>query len=327
MADLLPPNSTALERDLAATIAGRLPLDAPVATLWDPHACPVAFLPWLAWAVGVEEWDENWEEATKRDVIAATPRIRRHRGTVWAVREALRAAGYAGADISEGLPTLRHDGASEHTGVDDYSGGSRWALFSITADIGEQRGVGGAERDRMVRLIERAKPVRSILREIAYRATVADVFDTSDDHSIRVDPALVETRPAGRRYDGAIHHDQATRLPRAPQRHDRSAQHDAYLTYDGLQPTHEWLITGERHDNAWDALALSPRFDTADRHTVAARHDGAAAFEGALSYGAIQPPMTDAGALDITRRRRHNNRLAYDGAHRHRGFAPDRIAI
>lgn len=324
---LLPPNSTALERALEEALAKGVPLDAPVQTLWDPHQCPAQHLPWLAWAVGVEEWSAEWPEQVKRDVIAATPQIRRHRGTVWAVREALRAAGYADAFLEEGLPTLRYDGSGLHNGEDAYSGGSRWALFRVIADIGEDRGVGGEELERLVRLIRRAKPVRSVLREITYQASVVDAFLMEDAHQVTARQTLAEVRPAGRRYDGAIAHDQATMLPREAQYFDGSIWHDGLTRYDGLKPRHEWDVHGERYDNAWDALDTALGMDTEDRQQVAALYDGRAAFEGGLRYGGEQPPAVDAGQLWVTLRRRHNGRLTFNGAQQYRGSAPEAYTI
>lgn len=324
---LLPPNSTTLERALEGAIAKGVPLDAPVHVLWDPHNCPVQHLPWLAWAVGVEEWEESWPEEIKRNVIASTPQIRRHRGTVWAVREALRSVGYADAQIDEGLPPLTYDGATLYNGVDDYSGGSRWALFRVIADIGEDRGVGGDELERLLRLVARAKPVRSVLREVAYRAAVADAFALEDEHLMTVRQRLAEVRPAGRRYDGALSHNQATVLPRRPQHFDGAAQYSGESSYDGLRPYHDWLVHGERYDNAWDEVGAVVRAGLEDRLAVLARYDGRAAHEGGLSHGGEQPGMVDAGVLRVTLRRRHNGRLSFDGAQQYRGSAPDVYAI
>jgi phage tail P2-like protein len=324
---VLPPNSSRLERATAQALALSAELGVPIDTLWDPHQCPAQQLPWLAWAVGVEEWSASWPEQVQRDVIAATPQIRRHRGTVWAVREALRAAGYADAYLEEGLPTLSYDGSELHNAEDDYSGGSRWALFRVIADIGEDRGVGGDELERLVRLIRRAKPVRSVLREIAYQASVTDEFVMQDHHQVQVHQVLDEVRPAGRRYDGSINHDQAERLPRAPQRFDGAAWHNGITRHDGLQPYYGWEVHGERHDNAWDHFSFGLGLDTADTHQAIALYDGRASHENALTHGAQQPPAVDAGLVAVTFRRRHNSRFTHNGARHYRGSAPDYHAI
>lgn len=84
---LLPPNSTSFERALESAVK----LDCPVAIeqLWDPESCPVALLPWLAWALSVDTWDAAWPEAIQRRVIANSPAVHRAKGTRAAVQAAL----------------------------------------------------------------------------------------------------------------------------------------------------------------------------------------------------------------------------------------------
>lgn len=95
MSDLLPPNRTVLELALSEAGAFTAVPDA-VATLWNPATCPATLLPWLAWALSVEEWDETWDEATQRRVVAASIEIHRRKGTVAAVKKALTSLGHRG---------------------------------------------------------------------------------------------------------------------------------------------------------------------------------------------------------------------------------------
>lgn len=71
----------------------RLP-EVPIRQLWSPQTCPAAQLPWLAWALSVDEWDATWPEETKRQVIAASIEQHRKKGTVGALRRALQRLGY-----------------------------------------------------------------------------------------------------------------------------------------------------------------------------------------------------------------------------------------
>jgi phage tail P2-like protein len=324
---LLPPNSTELERDLESTFRAALLIDVPVADLWHPYQCPAAFLPWLAYAVGVEEWSSDWPEQVKRDVIAATPDIRRHRGTVWAVREALRSAGYADAHIEEGLPHLRYDGTEVHNGEDDYSGGSRWAQFRVVADIGENQGVGGLERERLVRLISRAKPVRSVLREVSYQASVDDALEMADEHAITAIQRIEEVRPAGLRYDGSINHSQAEKLPRAPTHYDGGLDYNGYAAHEGLMPHHEWQVTGKRHDNQWEESDLALRYYASDVQQAEGLYAGSGSHDGSLKHGGQQPSAIDAGIVTVIERRKHNGRLAYAGSSRYAGTTHNAMNI
>ncbi|TMP83758.1 phage tail protein I [Pseudoalteromonas phenolica] len=64
-----------------------------IAHQWDPLRCPVTLLPWLAWSLSVDDWDESWTEETKRAMIANSVKVHKHKGTVGAVKKALSALG------------------------------------------------------------------------------------------------------------------------------------------------------------------------------------------------------------------------------------------
>lgn len=68
VAPLLPSNSGAFERALAAGMSDDLPV--PYAQIMDPYETPVRFLPWLAFHHSVDLWYEDWPEARKREIIA-----------------------------------------------------------------------------------------------------------------------------------------------------------------------------------------------------------------------------------------------------------------
>ncbi len=85
---LLPPNATATEKNIEAATARVGSMAVPVRDLWNPQTCPASLLPWLAWALSVDNWDKYWDEATKRSVIAASISVHYKKGTVGAVKEA-----------------------------------------------------------------------------------------------------------------------------------------------------------------------------------------------------------------------------------------------
>ena len=88
---LLPPNATPAEIAIAGLTSHVRDLPVPIRDLWNPATCPPAFLPWLAWSLSVDNWRSDWPEATKRAVIAASPRVHRLKGTVAALKTALTA--------------------------------------------------------------------------------------------------------------------------------------------------------------------------------------------------------------------------------------------
>ncbi|MDR1853496.1 MAG: phage tail protein I [Azoarcus sp.] len=93
---LLPPNSTPLERALVDAVAMERLAPEAIAALWHPFGCPAPNLPWLGWALSVDEWDVAWDEQVQRQVIAASIEIHRKKGTVGAVKQALVALGHTG---------------------------------------------------------------------------------------------------------------------------------------------------------------------------------------------------------------------------------------
>lgn len=91
---LLPPNATPLERALDQSAAHQLEaIPRLIRSSANPDTIPAAWLPWLAWAWRVENWDTDWTETQKRAAIKASFAIHRKKGTIGAIREALKALG------------------------------------------------------------------------------------------------------------------------------------------------------------------------------------------------------------------------------------------
>ena len=90
--EVLSPAATDLLRVLADLDGERTgEIDYGIENLWTPARCPAKFLPYLAWALSVDVWDDDWDEATKRRVIESSIRVHRIKGTRGAVEEALAA--------------------------------------------------------------------------------------------------------------------------------------------------------------------------------------------------------------------------------------------
>ena len=101
---ILPANLSDLERDLDAALSRIAEVDIPIAQLWDPWLCPVEVLPYLAWAVSVDQWRSDWSEQTKRRVVANSRPVHRIKGTRPAVAKALEAVGVS-TDLKEWFET------------------------------------------------------------------------------------------------------------------------------------------------------------------------------------------------------------------------------
>ena len=93
-APLLPTGSSALERAASVALADALALPVPLRELWSPQRCPARLLPYLAWALSVDRWDQAWPEKTKRAVIESAYFVHQHKGTIGALRRVVEPLGY-----------------------------------------------------------------------------------------------------------------------------------------------------------------------------------------------------------------------------------------
>lgn len=100
-ASLLPPNATRMERATEAATARIGDVPAPVANVWHVDDCPAGLLPYLAWALSVDDWSEDWPERVKRNVIRASIAVHRQKGTIGAIHKALEAMDLDLIDVIE----------------------------------------------------------------------------------------------------------------------------------------------------------------------------------------------------------------------------------
>lgn len=93
MSDLLPHNATPFERAADGATARISDIPVPVRDVWSASECPASLLPWLAWALSVDDWDSSWSVQQKRDTIAVSAATHRVKGTAGAVTRSLGALG------------------------------------------------------------------------------------------------------------------------------------------------------------------------------------------------------------------------------------------
>lgn len=129
---LLPPNASAAESGLDRTAAARLgAIPTVLGTLWNADTCPATLLPYLAWAVAVDEWDNGWGTDRKRAVIREAPAIQRKKGTPAAIRTALATLGQPDAQIIERVNCVVRNGSATRTGLHRRGGLAGWATYRI----------------------------------------------------------------------------------------------------------------------------------------------------------------------------------------------------
>ncbi|QDD91331.1 phage tail protein I [Pseudomonas oryzihabitans] len=154
MRDLLPPNSTHLERRLAQVGSAISEVPVPTRSVWNPDTAPAEQLPWLAWALSVDAWDPLWSENQKRQTIRASLQVHRSKGTFGAIKDALAALGYP----------LRVQEWYQQTPP------GQPGTFRLLIEV-DQVGVPNSSAERFLAVVEAAKNLRSHLDTIELRAT------------------------------------------------------------------------------------------------------------------------------------------------------------
>lgn len=163
---LLPPNQTELEGATGQAMQASVS-PAVLRTLWNPWTCPAHLLPWLAWALSVDEWDDSWQEHTRRQVIAQSLDVHRAKGSVASVRRALAAAGYPYAVLDEVRNGCLHDGSAIRDGW-HLRGGSTPHVYRVR--LNGLITVGQAAQIR--RILATTAPARSHLHSLDFRGAV-----------------------------------------------------------------------------------------------------------------------------------------------------------
>ncbi len=149
--DLLPISATPQERALSKATGQRIesiPVD--IRNLWNSDKCPAVFLPWLAWALSVDLWNDEWSEEQKRAVIKASIGIHRIKGTPVAVEKYLEALGIS----ARVLEWFEYDG-------NEYK-------FKVSTETG----VTEAVYLEMIEAVMVAKNTRSHLESIVFHSTL-----------------------------------------------------------------------------------------------------------------------------------------------------------
>jgi phage tail P2-like protein len=144
MTNLLPPNSTQLERNIAAVNARLGDVPTPLRDLMNPDTCPAHLLPWLAAELAVSPWNDQWTEMQKRAVIASSYQVHRQRGTLASLKAAL---------IPLGLKVDVVEWWQENPPAAPYT-------FRLDVDLADQ-GLNGSEIEFLDSQVQNVKPVRS----------------------------------------------------------------------------------------------------------------------------------------------------------------------
>lgn len=173
----LPLNASSLERELEQLDTAYDGIVLPIFYLLRPDLCPEPLLGHLAWALSVDEWDTEWAESTKREVIAASADVHRRKGSIGAVRRALNAAGYGDAEIVERHGWDFYNGAAAHDGSLKYEELDHWAEYRVRLD----RPISQRQADQVRKLLEAVAPVRALLKAFDY-PEAQNIYNGASQH-------------------------------------------------------------------------------------------------------------------------------------------------
>ena len=99
---LLPPSSSKLQRDLEEVFANRIALLGKQGRdVTKSDISPEHILPWLAWEMSVDVWNDNWAVEIRREVIKASLFVHKKKGTIGALKKALGALQIDGLQLEE----------------------------------------------------------------------------------------------------------------------------------------------------------------------------------------------------------------------------------
>ncbi|MCM0151656.1 phage tail protein I [Photobacterium galatheae] len=88
----LPPSASAMERALEQVFWEEIQLiERDIQNFLDPWKCRLDLLPYLAWELSVDDWNETWDEQTKRKVVSSSLEIHTYKGTRYAIDKSIEA--------------------------------------------------------------------------------------------------------------------------------------------------------------------------------------------------------------------------------------------
>jgi len=169
---------TAIGRAAGAELA-EVPTNGLLMYLVD--SAPESALYHLADQFGVLGW-AGWRlaatVAARRALIKKAIVLHRKKGTVFAIKEAVRAVGFDSAEIREGVG-VDYDGTYVYDGSITYAGGN-WATFRVTVAVGADVSITPELAANMRALIEEYKNARSHLIDVSFAISLADTLSPSE---------------------------------------------------------------------------------------------------------------------------------------------------
>lgn len=180
-------------------------IDLTVLMLYVVDTAPASALYYLAQQFNVLGW-KGWVLATTEDqqraLVKKAIELNRHKGTPWAIVEAIKALGFDGAEIKEGVGVY-WNGQYVFDGTINWGSASDdWATFRATILLPSNVPVGATDYQAIRNLILAYKNARSHLIDISFRLEFSDQL-AIDDQYLEFDNELIDQVSQGIYFNGA----------------------------------------------------------------------------------------------------------------------------
>jgi len=313
---LPPPLATDLSMRALEAVQSRLSdIDLLPTLIYDFEHVIASALPHLGeqfHVTGAEGWRLAATEEQRRELLARAVALHRHKGTPWAIREALKSVGFNDLEIDERLPSNRYDGALAFSGSDVYAAYG-WAQFRVTADVGDDQPITAEQTALIVETVTAWKPARSHLVDVQHRASTTDhaVVSELEQHA----GALThdDRHLWGRHfYDGSMYFNEG-----ALHSFNGALHYDGAAALNGFSAT----PTGARYDGDRENDSMAAQIIISDRQMRCPVFDAQLDYSGYADFGAAAPVAEDLPMpISLRRHRRYDGRMAF-GLHRFDGSA------
>lgn len=179
MANLFTPFAKTAEKVLGDT-------DLSPAMIYMVDVVNANALPFLADqfdVLGFKGWDLALTEKQQRELIKTSIAIKRHIGTPYAIKQALKAIGYENVTIQEGvmMSSIFYDAEYTYNGA-VLHGGFNWASFIVTIKTKSPDQLSNKTKELIENLINYYKNARSKLYALNFLADGYNYYDSSNKH-------------------------------------------------------------------------------------------------------------------------------------------------
>lgn len=128
--------------------------------------------------LGYKGWILAETDTAKRSLIKRAIELHRLKGTVYSVKEVIRAVGFPNPEVIEGVG-VDYDGDRIHDGSITYAGGN-WATFRVKMTVPNDREMNAQNITDLYRFIGEYKNARSHLLDLSFKVYFSDKIEYSE---------------------------------------------------------------------------------------------------------------------------------------------------